>query len=200
MWKAVLTLLISTTLAVSAVRAQGQDPTHWVEKLVVGYEKEGPSVLTKDFGIVAKGGHLLHTFKLYNPYGVPLTIRTHVECSCVTVAPVEFVIQSKQTVDFNITMDTTRFSGNKQVHIDLFSGPPPYNQKLTLLVMAQIRADLVLNPGLINLGNLKSGQASAPQSLDVEYAGATDFRISEVVDHNAPVKISFKELYRHVLA
>ena len=54
----------------------------------------------------------------------------------------------------------------------------------------------MLNPGHINLGSVKSGQAAAPQFLDVEYAGAADFRISEVVEHNAPVKITFKELTR----
>ncbi|HEV8060923.1 MAG TPA: DUF1573 domain-containing protein [Gemmataceae bacterium] len=197
MRKVVLTLL-SMTLVAGAVRAQGQDPSHWAEKLVVGYETEGPKVLTKDFGVVARGGQLLHTFKLYNPYKVALTIDTKVECNCVTVSPKSFVIQSKQGADLNITMDTTRFVGNKNVHIEVYTGPPPYTQPepLKLLVMAQIRADLVLNPGHINLGTMKSGQAAAPQYLDVEYAGAVDFRIAEVVEHNAPVKLSFKELYR----
>jgi hypothetical protein len=197
MRKVVLTLL-SMTLLVGAARAQEQDASHWVEKLVVGYAEKGPSVLTKDFGTVARGGQLLHTFKLYNPYKVPLTIDTEVECNCVSVSPKSFVIQPKQGADLNITMDTARFVGNKMVHITVLTGPPPYTQPqpMKLLVMALIRADLVLNPGHVNLGTIKSGQATAPQVLEVEYAGATDFRITEVVEHTAPVKLSYKEWYR----
>ena len=48
MWKVVLTLL-SVTMAVSTVRAQGQDNIQWAERLFVGYEEKGPKVLTKRF-------------------------------------------------------------------------------------------------------------------------------------------------------
>ena len=98
-------------------------------------------------------------------------------------------------------MDTTRFSGNKLVHIEVtaigqLASGAQFNSEATLLSMAHIRVDLVLNPGLINLGVTKSGQPSAPQGLDVEYAGAIDFRITEVVEHNAPVKVTYKEMSR----
>ena len=86
MWKVVLTLLI-VAVAFAPVHAQGQDNVQWAEKLFNGYEKEGPKILTKDFGVVAKGGQLLDTFKMTNPYAVPLQISTTVECSCVTVTP-----------------------------------------------------------------------------------------------------------------
>jgi len=195
MWKAVLTLL-SVCLAATAVQAQVQNNGQWADKLFVGYETEGVKVLTKDFGTVAKGGQFLHTFKLHNPYGVQLQITTKVECNCVTVMPRTLVLQPKQNGDLNITMDTTRFVGNKNVHIETFvNGPGGFNSQATLLVSALIRADLVLNPGHINLGTVKNGQAT-PQSLDVEYAGATNFQITEVVDNNAPVKVTYKELYR----
>jgi hypothetical protein len=196
MWKAVLTLL-SVTLAASAAQAQVQSGGQWADKLFVGYEADGVKVLTKDFGTVAKGGQFLHTFKLHNPYGVTLQITTKVECNCVTVTPKQLVLEPKQNGDLNITMDTTRFVGNKNVHIEAFvNGPGGFNSQATLLVTAQIRADLVLNPGQINLGTLKSGQAATAQTLDVEYAGATNFQITEVVDNNAPVKVTYKELYR----
>lgn len=200
MWKAVLTLL-SVGLVASAARAQVQGNGQWADKLFVGYETEGIKVLTKDFGTVAKGGQFLHTFKLYNPYAVPLQITTKVECNCVTVDPSLLVIQPKQKADLNITMDTTRFVGNKRVHIEVFASGRQengvlFNSQATLLVSALIRADLVLNPGQINLGTVKSGQGPSPQSLDVDYAGAVDFRITEVVENNAPVKVSFKEMFR----
>ena len=200
MWKVVLTLL-SVAVAVAPARAQGQDNVQWAEKLVDGYEKKGPTVLTKDFGTVARGGQLLDTFKLNNPYAVALQIFTEPECSCVTMSPKTLVIQPKQSADLNISMDTTKFVGNKQVHIKLtaigqLASGAQFNSQATLLAAAHIRVDLVLNPGLINLGVIQSGQPSAPQGLDVSYAGAVDFRITEVVEHNAPVKVTYKELSR----
>ena len=200
MWKVVLTLL-SVAVAFAPGRAQGQDNVQWAEKLFDGFETKGPSVLTKDFGTVAKGGQLLDTFKMTNPYAVPLQIFTEVECSCVTVTPKNLVIQPKQQADLNISMDTHNFRDNKLVHIKVtavgrLASGAQFNSQATLLAMAHIRVDLVLNPGLINLGVIKSGQPSAPQGLDVSYAGAIDFRITEVVEHNAPVKVTYKELSR----
>jgi hypothetical protein len=200
MWKAVLSLLC-VCLAASAAQAQVQGNGQWADKLFVGYDTDGVKVLSKDFGTVAKGGQFLHTFKLYNPYAVPLQITTKPTCNCVTVETDNLVIQPKQKADLNITMDTARFVGNKVVHIEVFASGRQengsfFNSQATLVVSALIRADLVLNPGHINLGTLKSGQAETQQTLDVEYAGAIDFRISEVVENNAPVKVSYKELYR----
>jgi hypothetical protein len=200
MRKVVLTLL-SVALAFSPVRAQGQDNVHWAEKLFDGFEQKGPTVLTKDFGTVARGGQLLDTFKMTNPYAVPLQILTEVECSCVTVTPKILVIEPKKHADLNISMDTSKFRDNKQVRITVTAiGQHPsgaqFNSQAVLLARAHIRVDLTLNPGLINLGVTKSGQPSAPQGLDVSYAGAVDFRITEVVEHNAPVKVTYKELSR----
>ncbi len=191
----VLALLVSS-LAIPAVSAQENRP--WAEKLIMGNmigNAKSPNSLVMDFGVVAKGSQNPGSFKLTNPYAFPLEIATKVECNCVTVTPRSLVLQPKESADLSITMDTTRFTGNKHVHIELTTGPQ-FVSRASLLVSAQIRGDLVLNPGRINLGNMNGGQNASTQSLDVEYAGATDFRITEVVENNSPVKLTVKELYR----
>ncbi|CAN5154775.1 hypothetical protein BH10PLA2_BH10PLA2_02280 [soil metagenome] len=188
----VLALLILPLVIPAAL---AQENGQWAEKLVVGNTVKGPSLLVMDFGIVAKGSQNPGAFKLTNPYAVPMEINTKVECNCVTVSPRSLVLQPKESADLNITMDTTRFTGNKNVHIEMTTGPQ-FVSRATLLVSAQIRGDLVLNPGRINVGSVKAGQTLQAQSLDVEYAGATDFRITEVVENNSPIKLTVKELYR----
>jgi hypothetical protein len=187
-------LALPVLLAIAPV-VSAQESRPWAEKLIVGNSVKGPNLLVMDFGTVAKGSQNPGTFKLTNPYAFPLEISTKVECNCVTVSPRTFVLQPKESTDLNITMDTTRFTGNKNVHIELSTGPQ-YVSRASLLVSALIRGDLVLNPGRINLGNVKGGQTAPTQAIDIEYAGATDFRITEVVENNSPVKVTVKELYR----
>ena len=193
----VLALLI---LALVVPASNAQENHQWAEKLVVGNSLvtdtgKGANLLIMNFGVVAKGSQMGGTYKLTNPYAVPMEINTRVECNCVTVTPRSLILQPKESADLKITMDTTRFTGNKNVHIEMNTGPQ-FVSRASLLVSALIRGDFVLNPGRINLGNVKGGQSTPSQSLDVEYAGATDFRITEVVENNSPVKLSVKELYR----
>jgi Protein of unknown function (DUF1573) len=155
-------------------------------------------MLTKDFGTVARGSQFTHTFKVYNQYAATFELRTRVECNCVTVSPSVLIIQPKETKDLTITMDTTKFTGQKVVHIyvTLIGNGGAFRFEPTLIASAHIRGDVVLNPGQVNLGVVTSGQTVAPQTLDVDYAGAVDYQITGVETHNAPVDVTYKEQYR----
>src|SRR5207245_8268836 len=65
-----------------------------------------------------------------------------------------------------------------------------------LRVSATSRTDVVVNPGQISFGVVPRGQATAAQSIDVEYAGVLDWRVNEIVKNEAPLNVTFKELYR----
>jgi len=65
-----------------------------------------------------------------------------------------------------------------------------------LEVTANSRADVVLNPGQVSLGVVAQGQKSSPQVIDVEYAGALDWRVTELVKSVGPLDVSYEELYR----
>ncbi|HZU38340.1 MAG TPA: hypothetical protein VFA18_20615, partial [Gemmataceae bacterium] len=91
-------------------------------------------------------------------------------------------------------MDARRFTGLKTVSIYVKVGPQ-FLSTATVRVTANSRADIVFNPGQINFGVVSRGQTPT-LPIDVEYAGALDWQVSEVVKNDAPVEVRLQELYR----
>jgi hypothetical protein len=175
------------SLAWAAASASGQ--SSWAEKMF----KDGT---THDFGTVPLGTMLYHRFKLTNIYAVPLEISTRVGCDCVTATSSTRILEPRQQGYVDVTMDTRRFkTPHKKVTI-LFTVGPEYISSANLEVTATSRADIVLNPGQINFGVVAHGQKTAPQVIDVEYAGQLDWQATEIAKHAAPLEASFKLLYQ----
>lgn len=163
----------------------------WADKL---FAKSGTS---HNFGNVPRGAVLHHRFVLTNIYAVPLTITgTRVSCGCVEVKPSTQVVGPKETAYIDITMDGRRFIGPKIVNIYVSVGPQ-FVSTATLQVSANSRADVVFNPGQVNFGVVQAGQ-SPTETIDVEYAGVLDWRINGIAQHNYPLDIKYRELYREV--
>lgn len=181
-----LIILAGLTWTLGATAALGQ--TSWAEKLF-------PDGITHDFGNVPRGTVLTHPFKVKNIYAVPLEVSTRVGCNCVTVSPQSFTVQPRQETTLDITMDARRFTGDKRVNIYVTVGPE-YVSSTTLQVSAHSRVDVVLNPGQVNFGVVASGTTPPAQTVDVEYAGGLDWKITEVAGNNSPFDVSAKELYR----
>ncbi len=171
----------------------GQERWHWEQ-----FFKDG---LTHDFGTVPKGTQLFYRLKMKNIYAVPLEVNARVGCTCVTVAPMAQVLQPRQDGYLDVNMDTSRLSGYKSVNIYVTaagrdSAGQEYISSTTLRVSATSRTDVVVNPGQISFGVVPRGQATAPHTIDVEYAGVLDWRITDLVKFDAPLGVQVKELYR----
>jgi hypothetical protein len=180
----VLTLL---TVVLGTASTPGQERWHWEQ-----FFKDG---LTHEFGTVPRGTQLHHRVKMKNIYAVPLEVNARVGCNCVTVSPLSQVLQPRQEGYLDVSMDTSKLSGYKSVNIYITVGPE-YVSSTTLRVSATSRTDVVVNPGQISFGVVPRGQPTAPHTIDVEYAGVLDWRIGEIVKHDAPLEVTLKELYR----
>lgn len=176
---ALVTLAITTTSA----PAQG-----WAEKMFKGG-------LSHEFGTVPRGAQLIHRFPITNIYAVRMEI-TNVKsgCGCVTATAEKRVLEPRETSYIEVRMDGRRFAGAKTVGIRVTVGPE-YISSAELKVVANARADIVFNPGEVNFGTVTRGQTPT-QSVDVEYAGALAFQVSEVVAKDVPYSVTFKENYR----
>ena len=190
-------VLALVALALGSTAATAQSPVTekpsqglWAEKLFDGNT-------THDFGNVPRGTLLYNRFAMFNKYAVPLEIKTTVGCHCVTVTPSTNVLAPNKHGYIDVTMDTRRLSkpGHKEVKIEVITGPD-YISTATLVVTANSRADVVLNPGQISFGVVPQGQGTGSQTIDVEYAGVLDWRLSEIVEDKAPLKASLEEWYR----
>jgi hypothetical protein len=165
--------------------------TAWANKLF-GNET------SHDFGIVARGAQLKHSFKMTNIYKVPLEItQTRVSCGCVTVTPSAKVLQPGESGTLEVNMDGTRFSGLKSVDIYVTVGPE-FVSTAHVQVKANARQDVVFNPGEIDFGNVGKGQTPT-KSIDVEHAGSGTWRVTEIVKSGAaPFDLKVEQLPQKV--
>jgi hypothetical protein len=161
----------------------------WADKIFGGKT-------THDFATVARGAQLVHSFPMKNIYSVPLEItNVRATCGCLTATPSTKVLKPNETAQLNILMDGRRFSGPKSIQVFVTVGPE-YVSTATLYVTANARPDVVLNPGQFNFGVVRQGQTPT-QTLDVEYAGAFDWRVTEVVrSSHQPYDVTVEQLYR----
>jgi hypothetical protein len=181
----VLLLILAFAVSAPGLHAQG---TAWADKMF----KEGN---VHDFGSVPRGAQLYHRFAMTNIWSVPLQLTSiRVSCGCVTATPSSQLLQPRETGYLDITMDARRFTGPKAVSVYIMVGPQ-FISTATVRVSANSRADVVFNPGEINFGVVSSGQAPS-QTIDVEYAGSLDWKVSDVIKNNAPVDVTLEEMYR----
>jgi hypothetical protein len=181
-------LLVALALGSSAALAQSSD---WANKLFLADN----GTTTHDFGSVPRGALLYHRFPMRNIYAVPLEIvNVRASCGCVTATPSAQVFQPQQEGYLEVMMDAHRFTGPKSVTVFLTVGPQ-YTSTASLRISANSRADVVFNPGQVNFGVVQRGQ-SPTQIVEVEYAGALDWRVSEVARNGAPLDVVLEEWYR----
>ncbi len=151
--------------------------------------------VSHDFGTIARGAQAYHRFAITNIYAVPLEItETRVSCGCVAATPVPKVLKPRETGYIEVTMDARRFSGPKTVTVFVTVGPQ-FISTAELKVTATSRADVVFKPGQVSFGAVAPGQHPA-QTIDVEYAGTLDWRITEAIAKDLPFEATYRELYR----
>lgn len=149
---------------------------NWANKIFNGYPN---APVLHDFGNVARGAQLTAQLKMTNIYKVPLNVTDiRVSCGCVEATPSLKVLQPNQTATLDIKMDGTRFTGQKSVNIYVTFGPQ-FVSTANIVVSANARQDVVLNPGEINFGTVQRG-AGLESSLEVEYAGNQPWKVTQV--------------------
>ena len=176
----------SLLLGAAAASAQGQG---WAEKMF----KEGT---VHDFGAVPRGAQLFHRFPITNIYAVRMEVTGIVPgCGCVTATASKRVLEPRETAYLDVSMDAHRFTGPKAVIVRVTVGPE-FTSSAEIKVSANSRADIVFNPGQVSFGTVLRGQTPS-QAVDVEYAGALPWRVTEVVvGKDQPLAAEVKELYR----
>src|SRR5207237_1394223 len=108
------------------------------------------------------------------------------------------VLQPNETGYIEVRMDTTRFTGIKQVMVYVSIAGKGYSSSAELKVSANIRQDVVFNPGQVDFGAVNLGDGTS-KTIDIDYAGvlAGTWKITEVVTNNAPVEATIKETRRN---
>lgn len=185
------TLALALSAMVLFTPTASAQTSAWADKLFGG-------VVTHDFGVVPRGAQLKHSFKLTNIYKEPLEItQVRVSCGCLTAKASTKVLQPNESATLDLAMDGRQFSGPKTIRVYLTVGPK-YVSTATLTVTANARSDVVFTPGEIDFGSVQRGQTPA-KHIDVEYVGAGDWRVLEIVkSSSAPFDLKVEELAQQV--
>jgi len=184
-------------LALASAAAPQQVVTGWASKLFAAAAQDRKVPTGHDFGFVPKGAQLKHSFPLTNIYAVPLQIVSSVSCGCVTVTPNPQILQPRESGALELNMDTLKWSyGHKQVSVYVTVMNAQYSSTTTLVITANSRMDITLDPGVAMFGVVPKGQ-SAARDVIVRYAGQLPFQITGVAPGDAaPFTAAYKESYR----
>src|SRR5262249_22804976 len=135
-----------------------------------------------DFGMVPRGAKVKHDFPLVNRLGEPVTILgLRPSCGCTSGRASAATVAVGQTAVIEAEMDTRNFVGPKStvLFVTLVTASGREGEA-RLGVSSNILSDLVLNPGSIDFGTVRRGQAPT-QLLTIERIKAPEWRFLRMV-------------------
>jgi Protein of unknown function (DUF1573) len=133
-----------------------------------------------DFGTVARGSKVRHSFKLVNSTNQEIHVASwQTKCGCTDVRiGARDIPPGAQTV-IEAVIDTTRFTGYKPSGLTVFLDRPTA-VSVDLNLSCFIRSDVTLNPGQVDFGAVN--RSTRPKlELTLTYAGGrADWAVSEM--------------------
>ncbi len=112
---------------------------------------------THNFGDVAYGQTVVHSFTLKNTTNQTLQIGgLRVSCGCITPSASAYTISPGKTATVNASMDSRRYSHPVTVFVTFTA---PQYEEVRLLVSANIRHDIAMNPDHLDFGQTKKGSS-----------------------------------------
>jgi hypothetical protein len=150
-----------------------------------------------DFGNVARGSHVRHTFPIINRTNSEIRIADwRTKCGCTNVKVGARVIPPGTQTTLEATLDTAKFQGYKASGLTLVIDRPLFVE-VDLSMTCFIRGDITLAPGELDFGTVRRSGKLARTTLTLTYAGGRpDWEITEMKTQSAKVKAEAKELNR----
>lgn len=149
-----------------------------------------------DFGTVARGSKVHHSFKLINRTRYDIHIMSwEAKCGCteIKVGAQDIPPNTQTTID--AVIDTTRFQGFKPSGLTLHIDRPQY-ARVELNLSCFIRGDILLNPGQ---ADFQVVQRSSERTINLNlnyYGGQTGWGITKMVTQSPHLVAKLQEQSR----
>jgi hypothetical protein len=152
-----------------------------------------------DFGNVARGSQVRHAFPIINRTNSDIRIADwRTKCGCTDVRIGARLIPPGTQTTVEATINTTNFQGYKASGLTLILDRPAFVE-LDLNLTCFIRGDIVMNPGQIDFGTVRSSGKPPSASLNLTYGGGrSDWDILRMKTQTAKVKAQAKEISRTI--
>lgn len=146
-----------------------------------------------DFGKVARGSKLRHSFRVVNQTDRPIRIQGwRTKCGCTEVRLGAKVIPPGSQSFVEATLDTTRFTGPKSSGLTLVLDQPAARE-VELGLTCDIQSELTVSPGLADFGTVT--RSDRPQLvLGLLYGGPRpDWRVVEMKTNSAALSARLED-------
>jgi len=148
-----------------------------------------------EFGVIARGADAIYRVKIKNIYKETVHISdVRTTCGCSAAKPTATTLQSLETAYVEVKMDTNRFMRDKNSNV-IVSFDQPGIAQVRIPIHAYIRTDVVISPGAAKFGQITKG-TSAQRTLNIAYAGRSNWIIEEVRSDNAYLETHLVEKSR----
>ena len=193
MWRLVNQTLGATVLAVllasPAVAQQQGKELSWAEKMF--------SDQNIDFGTIVRGAEVCHYVTVENLYKETISLTSvGTSCSCAHAEADKRTLKTHEKATIEVKMDTKNHMGRKNSNLDVtvsFGGV--HSKAVRVPITAFIRSDIVVNPENAGFGNIMWG-TGAERTVDITYAGRTDWKISQVRNASQFLTAEVREVSR----
>ena len=167
MQRCIILLALATILAGGhSVRAQS-----WARKMF--------PTASHDFGTMARGSNAEFTFELNNIYREDVHITdVYSTCGCVQPKVAKRWLQTGEQGQIVCQFNTRSFTGFKNATV-VVKFDKPFPSEVHLDVSGNVRGDVVFKPGAVQFNTVDQGN-SAQTSVQVDYAGRLDWRITDI--------------------
>lgn len=148
-----------------------------------------------DFGSVAAGATAEFAFEFQNIYEEDLHVAgVRTSCGCTTPRVTKDYLKTWEKSEVIAKFNTQSFRGQRGATITVVFDKP-YYAEVQLTVNGFIRGDVVFEPGEVNFGEVDQGQR-AERTVEVTYAGRSDWRIVDVRSAGQFFEVELKETER----
>jgi Protein of unknown function (DUF1573) len=132
-----------------------------------------------DFGTVARGAKVEHSFTITNPYKEDAHIvDVRSSCGCTTPRITVNDLKTYEKSALVATFNTPTFTGQRSATLTVVFDKPFYAE-VQVHVSGYIRSDIVLNPGSVQLGAVDQG-TPVEKHIQLSYAGRDDWQVMGV--------------------
>ncbi len=148
-----------------------------------------------DFGTVARAAKTEYQFQFENRSNQTIHVRSvRTSCGCTTPIIVTETVEPGQTGTILARFNTHTHTGQRQATVTVTFDRPQFTE-VQLLVKGYIRSDIVFNPGEGHFGTIEEG-AEKSISIDLDYAGRSDWKILEVGSGDNFISATSEEISR----
>jgi hypothetical protein len=148
------------------------------------------------FGTVAHGAKVEYRFKFKNLYEEDVHVSgVRSSCGCTTPSITKDLIKTFEESELVAVFNTTSHQGDKSATLTV-TFDKPFFAEVQVHISGNIRTDISLEPGSVDLGSVPHGTA-AEQAVNVIYSGGrSDWEIKDVRTSNPHLKATLTQTSR----